>query len=77
MKEAVYRLLRRRRGPNYAKVYRIAMTLSSAARIMVLALCLPAAVLAGRTRSVAWAISKWENILIWSFGFRIPAPPLF
>ncbi len=70
MKESVRRLLRKTHGKFYGLVYRCAITGAAAARLGVLLLVLPAALL--RRRGIAWraAVGRWRSVFRWGVGLE-------
>ena len=70
MKESVRRLLSKTHGSGYSIGYRCAITGAAAARLAVLLLVLPAALI--RRRGPGWraAFGRWGSVLRWGVGME-------
>lgn len=70
MRESVYRLLRKTRGPTYGNCYRAALAGSALLRMALLGILFPAWSVQGKKERWNGAIRKWFGILRWGLGFE-------
>jgi GT2 family glycosyltransferase len=68
IRESVSRFLGKSRGQWYRKCYRVALTATSGARLLMLALLYPTYLMRGRSREWSTAKQKWTAILRWGLG---------
>ena len=69
LRQSVLRFMELHRGKGYATGYRYSMAFVATCRILVLVLALPVAALSPGQWFPSRALSKWYDILLWSFGF--------
>jgi GT2 family glycosyltransferase len=65
MKDSIYKFLKKSRSSQYAVLYRVAMALSAATRMLALSLAWPI-----KQRHVSQSFHKWKAIFFWSIGLK-------
>lgn len=71
-KRAVLRFFLETRGRIYCSIYKLAMGIGAACRLLAITLLLPSAVVIRRQQLFYFAFSKWTAILKWAAGLDQP-----
>ncbi len=72
MRESIFQLLRKTRGPFYSQIYRIAMLLMAVFRLILVGPLLVLSRRANSRESRRISFKKWWKILRWSVGLESP-----
>ncbi|MBI1839316.1 MAG: glycosyltransferase family 2 protein [Verrucomicrobia bacterium] len=70
MVEATFRFLKKFQTARYAFGFRMLMFAKAAIRVLVLAIAIPFAAIAGRAAAVKGSLAKWYYILKWGLGLE-------